>query len=80
MDRHAEDAQPDEVASLFVAPSEAETPETEVMGRGSFKKLKMCTFLKLVCKEAQRLHHAIRDAIPKLFREHDADHDGYISR
>ena len=85
VDRHAEESRPDgllqgDVVDYFWAPTEAETPEGEVAARGRFKKLKMSTFLKLLCKEAQRLHHAIRDVIPRLFRDTDTDQDGYISR
>ena len=78
--RYADEASSDEVLDNFSSTSEADTPEGEAATRGSFKKLKTCAFLRLLCKEAQRLQYAIRDAIPRLFRDNDGDHDGYISR
>lgn len=81
LQHHAEDAEPLEVQEHFWCPEgNQEDSEEEASRNGPFRKVRVLTFLKLLCNEAQRLNISISNASPRLFREWDDDADGQIVR
>ena len=43
-------------------------------------KLSSARFLAALCEEYVRLESVLDDAVPGLFKEHDADFSGYLDR
>lgn len=70
----------DEASQYFWSPNQGDTLEAEEQRGGPTAKIMMYDLLILLCKKAEWLERNLADTLPQMFKEHDKDLDGMISR